>query len=183
MLTVSDSYGILCSQFILKNPTVNAEASVNMKDETWNNDFDAPRDALDDDIDINNWSDVEETAIAHDTFMDQDTDSSDGRDAVESKENGVVDSEQCFQEKDDDSTFVKDDDSTVVRDDDSAFVKDNDSAIVRDDDSAFVRDDSKSPNPSSSWIQPPTKIKVEKRSTDDKKPSPREMTMKPSVEE
>ena len=167
MLTVSGSYGILCSQFILKNPTVHAEASVNMKDEAWNHDFDAPHDALDDDIDINNWSDVEETAIAHDTCMDQDTDSSDGRDAVESKENGVVDSEQCFQEKDDDSAFVKDDDSTVVRDDDSAF----------------VRDDSKSPNPSSSWTQPPTKIQVEERSTDDKKPSPREMTMKPSEEE
>ena len=183
MLTVSGSYGILCSQFILKNPTVHAEASVNMKDESWNNDFDAPHDALDDDIDINNWSDVEETAIAHDTCMDQDTDSSDGRDAVESKENGVVDSEQCFQENDDDSAFVKDDDSTVVRDDDSAFVKDDDSAILRDDDSAFVRDDSKSPNPLSSWTQPPTKIKVEKQSTDDKKPSPREMTMKPSEEE
>ena len=183
MLTVSDAYGILCSQFILKNPTVHAEASVNMKDEAWNNDFDAPHDALDDDIDINNWSDVEETAIAHDTCMDQDTDSSDGRDAVESKENGVVDSEQRFQENDDDSAFVNDDDSTVVRDDDSAFVKDDDSAILRDDDSAFVRDDSKSPNPSSSWTQPPTKIKVEERSTEDKKPSPREMTMKPSEEE
>jgi hypothetical protein len=168
---------------MLKNPTVHAEASVNMKDEAWNNDFDAPHDALYDDIDINNWSDVEETAIAHDTCMDQDTDSSDGRDAVESKENDVVDSEQCFQEKDDDSAFVKDDDSTVVRDDDSASVKDDDSAILSDDDSAFVRDDSKSPNPSSSWTQPPTKIKVEKRSTDDKKPSPREMTMKPSEEE
>ncbi len=96
-----------------------------MKDETWNNDFDAPRDALDDDIDINNWSDVEETAIAHDTCMDQDVDNSDWREALESKENGVVDSEQCFQEKDDDSAFVNDDDSTVVSDDDSAFVKDN----------------------------------------------------------
>ena len=92
-----------------------------MKDETWNNYFSAPHDALDDDIDINNWSDVEETAISHDTCMDQDTDSLDGRDAVESKENGVFNSEQCFQGKDDDSAFVNDDDSTVVRDDDSDF--------------------------------------------------------------
>ena len=116
--------------------------------------------------------------------MDQDTDSSDGRDAVESKENGVVDSERCFQEKNDDFAFVNDDDSTVVSDDDSAFVKDKDeSAILRDDDSAFVRDDSKSPNPLSSWSQPPKKIKVEERSTEEKKPLPREMTMKPSEEE
>ncbi len=34
--------------------TVHAVASVNIKDETWNNDFDAPHDDLDDDIDINN---------------------------------------------------------------------------------------------------------------------------------
>ena len=192
MLTVSDSYGILCSQFILKNPTVHAEASVNMKDEAWNNDFDAPHDALDDDIDINNWSDVEETALAHDTCMDQDIDNSDGRDAVESKENGAVESEQCFQDKDDDSAFVRDDDSAFVRDDDSAFVrndddsafvKDNDSAIVKDDDSAFVRDDSKLPKPSSSWSQPPTIINVEERSTEDKKTIPCGMTMKPSEEE
>ena len=40
-----------------------------MKDEAWNNDFDAPHDDLDDDIDINNWSDGEETAIAHDTCI------------------------------------------------------------------------------------------------------------------
>jgi len=77
LLTVSGSYGILCSQYSylrLKNATVHAVASVNMKDETWSNDFDAPHDALDDDIDTNNWSVVEETAIAHDTCMDQDTD-------------------------------------------------------------------------------------------------------------
>jgi len=78
---------------------------------------------------------------------------------------------------------VNNDDSTFVRDDDSAFMKDNDSAIVRDADSAFVRDHSKSPNPSSSWSQPSTKIKVEEQSTEDKKPLPREMTTKPSEEE
>ncbi len=60
---------------------------------------------------------------------------------------------------------------------------DNDSAIVRDDDSAFVGDDSKLPKPSSSWFQPPTIIKVEEQSTEDKKILPYEMTMKPSVEE
>ena len=136
-----------------------------------------------DDIYINNWSDVEETAISHDTCMDQDTDSLDGRDAVESKENGVFNSEQCFQGKDDDSAFVNDDDSTVVRDDDSAFVKDNDSAILRADDSAFVRDDSKLPTPSSSRTQSPTIIKVKERSTEDKKPLLREIKMKPSEEE
>ena len=70
-----------------------------------------------------------------------------------------------------------------MRDDDSAFVKDNDSAIVRDDDSAYVRDDSKSPKPSSSWSQPPTIIKVEEQSTEDKNLLPHEMTMKPSEEE
>ena len=147
---------------------------------------------MDDDIDINNWSDVEESALAHDTCMDHDIDSSDGRDAVESKENGAVESEQCFQDKDDDSAFVKDDDSAFVRDDDSAivrndddsaFVEENDSAIVKDDDSAFVRDDSKLPKPSSSWSQPPTIINVEERSTEDKKTIPCGMTMKPSEEE
>ncbi len=101
MLTVSNAYGFLCSQFILKNPTVHAEASVNMKDEAWNNDFDAPHDALDDDIDINNLSDVEESALAHDACVDQDIGNSDGRDAVESKEKGVVTSDQSFQDKDD----------------------------------------------------------------------------------
>ena len=110
-----------------------------------------------DDIDIKNWSVVEETALSHDLLMDQDNINRDGRDAVESKENGAVESEQCFQDKDDDSVFVKDEDSAFVRnDDDSAFVKDNDSAIVKDDDSAFVRDDNILPKPSSSWSQPPT---------------------------
>ena len=127
-----------CSQFTLKN----AGSSVNIKDETCNNDFDATHDALEDDIDINIWSDVEETALSHDLCMHQDNNNSDGRDAVESKENGVVESEQFFQDKDDDSAFVKDDDSAFVMDDYSAFVKDNDSAIVRDDDSSFVREDS-----------------------------------------
>ncbi len=127
LLNVSDLYCILCSYFILKNVAVHAAASVNIKDETWNSVFDRPHDALEDDIDINIWSDVEETALSHDLLLDQDNNNSDGRDAVESKENGVVESEQCFQDKDDDS----------------AFVKDNDSAIVKDDDSAFVRDDSK----------------------------------------
>ena len=164
LLNVSDLYCILCSQFILKNVTVHAAASVNVKDETWNSVFNRPHDASEDDIDINFWSDVEETALSHDLCMDQDNINSDGngRDAVESKENGVVESEQCFQDKDDDSAFVKDDDSAFVRDDDSAFVRnDDDSAIVMDDDSAFVRDDSKLPKPSSSWCQPQAKIKVE----------------------
>ena len=69
LLNVSDLYCILCSQFILKNATVHAASSVNIKDETCNNDFDAPHDALDDDIDINNWSDVEEKALVHDTCI------------------------------------------------------------------------------------------------------------------
>ena len=147
LLNVSDSYCIFWSQIILKNATVHAAASVNIKNETWNSDFDRPHDALEDDIDTNIRSDVEETALSHDICMHQDIDKSDGRDAVESKENGVVESEQCFQDKDDDSAFVKDDDSAFVRgndsafvrnDDDSTFVKDNDSAIVRDDDSTFV---------------------------------------------
>ena len=180
---------------------VHAAASVNIQDETWNSVFDRPHDALEDIVDINDWSDVEETALAHDRCMHQDIDNSDGRDTVESQENGVVESEQCFQDKDDDSAtilskdddsaFVKDDDSVFVRDDDSAFVKDNDSAIVRyddsaivrDDDSAFVRDESKLPKPSWSWSQPQTIIKVEERSTEDKKILPCEMTIKPSEEE
>ena len=124
--------------------TVHAAASVRIKDKTWNSVFNRPHDAFKDDIDINIWSDFEETALSHDICMHQDNINSDGRDAVESKENGVVESEQCFQDKDDDSAFVKDDDS--------AFVKDNDSAIVKDDDSAFVRDDSKLPKPSSSCL-------------------------------
>ena len=192
LLSVSDLYCILCSYFILKNVPVHAAAAVNVKDESWNSDFDRPHDASEDDIDINNWSYLDQTAPSHDLLLDQDNNNSDGRDAVESKGNGVVESEQCFQDKDDDSAFVKDDDSAFVRDDDSAivrndddsaFVKDNDSAIVKDDDSAFVRDDSKLPKPSSSWSQPPTMINVEERSTEDKKTIPCGMTMKPSEEE
>ena len=162
LLNVSDLYCILCSQFILKNVAVHAAASVNIKDDTWNSVFNRPHDASEDDIDINIWSDVEETALSHDLCMHQDNINSDGKDSVESKENGVVESEQCFQDKDDGSAFARDDDSAIVRnDDDSAFVKDNDSAIVKDDDYAFVRDDSKLPKPSSSWSQPPTIINVE----------------------
>ncbi len=192
LLSVSDLYCILCSYFILKNVPVHAAAAVNVKDESWNSDFDRPHDASEDDIDINNWSYLDQTAPSHDLLLDQDNNNSDGRDAVESKGNGAVESEQCFQDKDDDSAFVKDDDSAFVRDDDSAivrndddsaFVKDNDSAIVKDDDSAFVRNDSKLPKPSSSWSQPPTMINVEERSTEDKKTIPCGMTMKPSEEE
>ncbi len=192
LLSVSDLYCILCSYFILKNVPVHAAAAVNVKDESWNSDFDRPHDASEDDIDINNWSYLDQTAPSHDLLLDQDNNNSDGRDAVESKGNGAVESEQCFQDKDDDSAFVKDDDSAFVRDDDSAivrndddsaFVKDNDSAIVKDDDSAFVRDDSKLPKPSSSWSQPPPIINVEERSTEDKKTIPCGMTMKPSEEE
>ena len=192
LLSVSDLYCILCSYFILKNVAVHAAASVNVKDESWNSDFDRPHDALEDDIDINNWSYLDQTAPSHDLLLDQDNNNSDGRDAVESKGNGAVESEQCFQDKDDDSAFVKDDDSAFVRDDDSAivrndddsaFVKDNDSAIVKDDDSAFVRDDSKLPKPSSSWSQPPTIINMDEQSTEDKKTIPCGMTMKPSEEE
>ena len=192
LLSVSDLYCILCSYFILKNVPVHAAAAVNVKDESWNSDFDRPHDASEDDIDINNWSYLDQTAPSHDLLLDQDNNNSDGRDAVESKGNGAVESEQCFQDKDDDSAFVKDDDSAFVRDDDSAivrndddsaFVKENDSAIVKDDDSAFVRDDSKLPKPSSSWSQPPTIINVEERSTEDKKTIPCGMTMKPSEEE
>ncbi len=141
LLNISDLYCILCSQFILKNAAVHAAASVNIKYESYN-DFNAPHDALnddalDDDIDINNWSGVEESALAHDTCMDHNIDNSDGRDAVESKENGAVECEQCFQDKDDDSAFVRDD---------SAFVKDDDSSFVRnDDDSAFVKDNDSVP--------------------------------------
>ena len=89
LLIVSDLYCILHSYFILKNVAVHAAASVNIKDETWNSDFDRPHDALEDDIDINIWSDVEETALSHDICMHQDNINSDGRDAVESKENGA----------------------------------------------------------------------------------------------
>ena len=96
LLSVSDLYCILCSYFILKNVAVHAAASVNVKDESWNSVYDRPHDALEDDIDINNWSDVEETALSHDLLLDQGNNNSDGRDAVESKENGVVESEQCF---------------------------------------------------------------------------------------
>ncbi len=62
LLNVSDLYCILCSQFTLKNAAVHSAASVNIKDETWNSDFFATHGALQDDIDINNSSDVEETA-------------------------------------------------------------------------------------------------------------------------
>ncbi len=61
---------------------------------------------MDDDIDVNNYCDVE-ASVAHDTSMDQDFDNCDGRDVVESKENDAVESEQCFQDKDDDSAFVR----------------------------------------------------------------------------
>ena len=147
LLNVSYLYFICHSYFILKNVAVHAAAAVNIKDETWNSVYNRPHDALEDDIDINKQSDVDETALSHDLLLDQDNNNSDGRDAVESKGNGVVESEQCIQNKDDDSAFVKGDDSAFVRDadsaivrndDDSAFVKDNDSAIVKDDDSAFV---------------------------------------------
>ena len=142
LLNVSDLYCIFHSYFILKNVTVHAAALVNIKDETWNSDFNRPHDALEDDIDINIWSDVEETALSHDLLSDQDNNNSDGRDAVESKGNGAVESEQCFQDKDDDSAFMRDYDSAFVRNDDEpAFEKDDDSAFVRDDDSAFVRND------------------------------------------
>ena len=53
LLSVSDLYCILCSYFILKNAAVHAAASVNVKVETWNGDFDRPHDALEDVIDIN----------------------------------------------------------------------------------------------------------------------------------
>ena len=108
------------SYFILKNVPVHAAAAVNVKDESWNSDFDRPHDASEDDIDINNWSYLDQTAPSHDLLLDQDNNNSDGRDAVESKENGAVESEQCFQDKDDDSAFVKADDSAFVRDDDSS---------------------------------------------------------------
>ena len=54
LLSVSDLYCILCSYFILKNVPVHATAAVNVKDESWNSDFDRPHDASEDDIDINN---------------------------------------------------------------------------------------------------------------------------------
>ena len=57
---------------------------VNIKDDHFH-DFDATHDALDDDMDINNLSDVEESALAHDACVDHDIDNSDGSDAVESK--------------------------------------------------------------------------------------------------
>ena len=185
LLHISDLYCILCSQFIFKNAAVHAAASVNIKDETWNNDFDAKYYGLEDIMDTNNWSDVEETALAHDLCIHQDIDNSDRSDAVESKENGGVESDHCFQNKAYDcASCIKDNYSAFVRnDDDSAFVQDNASANLRDDDSAFVRNDSKLPKPSSSWSQPPLIINVEEQSTEDKKPLPREMTMKPSEEE
>ena len=86
LLNVSDLYCILCSYFILKNVTVHAAASVNIKDETWNSVYDRPHDALDDDIDINKWSYVDKTALSHELLLDGSNNNSDGRDAVESKE-------------------------------------------------------------------------------------------------
>ena len=97
LLIVSDLYCILCSYFILKNVAVHAAASVNVKNESWNSVYDRPHDTLEDDIDINKWSDVDETAPSHDPLLDQDNINSDGRDANESKENGAVESEQCFK--------------------------------------------------------------------------------------
>ncbi len=69
--------------FILKNVADHAAASVNIKGETWNSVFDRPYDALEDDIDINNSSDVEEIALSHDIRMHQDNINSDWRDSVE----------------------------------------------------------------------------------------------------
>ncbi len=65
---------------------------VNIKDESYNH-FDAPDDALDDDIDMNNWSHVEESALPHDACVDYDIDKSDGRDEVKSIKEGAVESE------------------------------------------------------------------------------------------
>ena len=69
LFNICDLYFILCSQFILKNVAVHAAASVNIKDETWNSDFVKPHDALEDDIDTNKWSDVEETDPSHELCM------------------------------------------------------------------------------------------------------------------
>ena len=52
-------------------------------------------------------------------------DNSDGRDAVESKENGSVELKNTFKTRMMILPFVKDDDSTFVRDDDSARVRDD----------------------------------------------------------
>ncbi len=114
---------------------------------------------MDDDIDIYNWNDVEETALAYDTCMEQDINNSDPRDAVDSIDNGAVESEQYVQDKDDDSAFVKDNDSAIVSDDDSAFMSSDDSVIVRD--------ESKLPKPSLSWSQTQTIMIVEDWSTED----------------
>ena len=61
LLNVSDLYCILRSYFILKNVAVHAAASVIIKDESWNSVYDRPHDALEDDIDINNWSYLDQT--------------------------------------------------------------------------------------------------------------------------
>ncbi len=66
LFNVSDLYCILHSYFILKKVAVHAAALVNRKDETWNSVYNRPHDALEDDMDINKWSDVEETALSHD---------------------------------------------------------------------------------------------------------------------
>ena len=62
LLNISDLYCILCSYYIIRNVTVHAAASVNIKDKTWNSVFDRPHDVLEGDLHINIWSDVEETA-------------------------------------------------------------------------------------------------------------------------
>ncbi len=54
LLNIPDLYFVLFSYFILKNVPVHAAAAVNVKDESWNSDFDRPHDAPEDDIDINN---------------------------------------------------------------------------------------------------------------------------------
>ena len=84
LLLASCIWFIFYPLFILKNAADHAAASVNIKDETWNSVYDRTHDALEGDIDINNWSDVEETALSHDLCMHQDNINSDGRNAVES---------------------------------------------------------------------------------------------------
>ncbi len=71
---------------------------VNIKDDHFH-DFDATHDALDDDMDINNLSDVEESALAHDACVDHDIDNSDRRDAVESKRMVQLNLNNAFKTK------------------------------------------------------------------------------------
>lgn len=66
---------------------------VNVKDES-NHDFNTPHNALDDYININNWRDVEKSALAPDAHVDLDIDNSDRRNAVQAKKNGTVESEK-----------------------------------------------------------------------------------------